>query len=519
MKVVNAKEMREIDRLTIEEYGLDSLVLMERAGLSVVRRIEELYDRSVMVVVLSGGGNNGGDGLVIARNLHNAGWDVRVFLVADTGRLSADCRRQYDLAKKMGVRISEKAPSKRDLKGSLIIDALLGTGLQKNVRGDIARLIKRLESADSDTIAVDIPSGISADNGRIMGSAVRADATVTFGLPKIGHLLHPGAAYAGRLFIEDIGFPPELATSSDIDIEYLEESDIRKFLPERPQDTYKGDYGHILILGGSAGKTGAPLMAAGAALKSGAGLVTVGAPGRAADALMASVVEEMVLPLPSLEAGKTGAEAAGAVFEFLSARADILAIGPGLGMNSASAEFALNVIKASPVPMVIDADGLNALSMLEYTDLLEFLKALSVPAVLTPHPGEMARLLKRDTAYVKSNRLELAGKFSRDTGTFLVLKGAPAIVAAPDGRLFINSTGNPGMATAGTGDVLTGLTASLIAQSSSLLDGLLSAVYLHGLAGDIAAGEMTEYSLKATDITESLPEAFKLLSGHGAGID
>ncbi len=505
MKVVDAQQMREIDRKTIEDYGISSPVLMERAGLSVVNRIKQFFDRSVSVLVLAGGGNNGGDGLVVARLLHNEGWDVRVFLISSPEKLSHDCLRQYETAKKMGVRIfTEKLPVSKDLSGSLVIDAILGTGLNQPLRGEISSLAGRVNSARVDVVAVDIATGVSSDTGKIMGTAIRAAFTVTFGLPKVGHVIYPGAEYTGRLLVEDIGFPPALLNSESISLELIEKEHVSLLLPERMEKSYKGDYGHVLVIGGSSGKTGASLLSAKAALRSGSGLVTIGAPERITDSLMASVLEEMTLPLPSTASGTVSKEAAGTVLDFLYEKADVLAIGPGLSTDKETVEFVLETISNSPVPMVIDADGLNALSTLEYKEIAVFLNKLSAPAVLTPHPGEMSRLVRMSISDVADDLIGVAMRFSRDTGCCLVLKGVPTLIATPEGRCFINTTGNPGMATAGTGDVLTGIIASFTGQGLQPVEAALTGVYLHGLAGDIAVKHTTEYAFTANDLIKGL---------------
>ncbi len=514
MKIVNARQMREIDRLTIEVYGLPSLVLMERAGLSVAGRIKERYGASRRVLVFSGRGNNGGDGLVVARLLHNEGLDVRVFMTSTEG-LSGDCRRQYEVAGKMGVRIIEgRLPTRRETSGAVVVDAVIGTGLSKVVKDDTAKVIERINSSGADgVVAVDVPTGISSDTAEVMGVAVRADVTVTFGLPKVGHLMYPGAEYTGRLFVEDIGFPRTLLESDDLSLELLEGGTAASFLPERRRDTHKGDYGKVLVVGGSMGKTGAALLSARSALRSGSGLVTVAVPEGVIGSVMASVLEEMTLPLPSTPAGGISREALRKVGGFLGDWADVLAVGPGLGREEETVEFLLGLLTVSPVPVVIDADGLFALSTLGCRRLVRFLRGLDTPAVLTPHTGEMARLVGLEVPDIRKRMIEVATEFAVETGCCLVLKGVPVVVASPDGRSFVNPTGNPGMATAGTGDVLTGMIASFVGQGLSVLEASLLGVYLHGLAGDLAAGSLTEHSLTAAAVIDALPEAFRSLKG------
>ncbi|NOZ25090.1 MAG: NAD(P)H-hydrate dehydratase [Nitrospirae bacterium] len=515
MKIVNAEQMREIDRRTIEDYGIASAVLMERAGLSVAARVRENFDRSARVVVLAGSGNNGGDGLVVARLLHNEGWDVRVFLLSSPAKLSPDCLRQYETAGMMGVRVlAERLPALKDLRGSLVIDAMLGTGLNKPLRGDIAAAVERVNRAAADVVAVDIATGVSSDTGAVMGSAVRAGMTVTFGLPKAGHVLYPGAEHTGRLFVEDIGFPPALLESEAVRLELVEKEDVSLLLPERRKNSYKGDYGHVLVVGGSVGKTGAALLTARAALRSGAGLVTIGTPDRVAGTVAAAVLEEMTLPLPSTASGSVSAGAAARVLDFLHERADTLAIGPGLSTDPETVEFVVDTMAASPVPVVVDADGLNALSTLGYGELVRLMRRVRAPVVFTPHVGEMARLAGMSIPEITADLTGAASRFSRDTGGCVVLKGAPTVTAVPEGRCFVNSSGNPGMATAGAGDVLTGIIASFIGQGLPPAEAALAGVFLHGHAGDIAAVEGSEYALTAGELVDALPRGFRsLLSG------
>ena len=522
MKVVTAEEMREIDRKTIEGLGISGNVLMERAGLAVAAKIKELFERR-KTVILAGGGNNGGDGIVVARELFNSGWNVKVLFLAKQEKLGRDCRNQFMIAKKIGLPMQFRTKiAGADLHSALVVDALLGTGLNKDVEGGMAEAISFLNNSGSPVVSVDVPSGVSSDTGQVMGSAVKADYTVTFGLPKRAHLVYPGAEYSGRLFIENIGFPESLLTSEALKVEVLEKNALSLLLPERPKYSHKGDYGHVLIVAGSRGKTGAALMAARACLRSGSGLVTIGVPESLINLFQSRVIEEMTLPLPDRGDGTLSSKGAGTILRFLSEKADVLAVGPGMGVSKETQKLMEDVIQSSRSPMVVDADGINSI-----TDNSIFGKA-QAPVLLTPHPGEMARLLNRKSgarsqesgltklktqksrlrSEIEKDRINAALSFSRDSGTYLVLKGAPTIVAEPDGRAFINSTGNPGMATAGSGDVLTGIISSFVGQGLNPVDASVLGVYLHGLAGDVASSEKGETSLIASDIIEALPGAF-----------
>ena len=517
MKVVTAEEMRSIDEATVKEYGIPSSTLMERAGLAVAQKIRELFDRK-KVVVLSGGGNNGGDGLVVARTLHNWNWNVRVLLVLKEDKMSPDCLAQYRIAKRTGVPMEFRTViSAKDIHGAVVVDALLGTGINKQVTSPVSGIISFLNRSDVPVVSVDIPSGISTDDGQIRGEAVLADYTITFGLPKCGHLLYPGAEHSGGLFIDDLGFPRELLSSELLKTQTIERQDISLLVPERPPYSHKGDYGHVLMVAGSRGKTGAALMAAKACLRSGAGMITIGVPETLLNVFQERVTEEMVLPLPDNGKGILSEKASSHIIEFLNNSADVLAIGPGVSADQNVSKLLLALLASVTVPMVLDADAINSIS--GYTDVLKRVKA---PLILTPHPGEMARLLTKGSAdktvsghsvkdirkLVESDRIGSAVSFSKEMGVYLILKGAPTIISDPEGRAFLNTTGNPGMATAGAGDVLTGIVAAFLAQGLNPPDSSILSVFLHGLAGDIAAGKKGMHSLIASDIIEEIPEAF-----------
>ncbi|MCL4475744.1 MAG: NAD(P)H-hydrate dehydratase [Nitrospirae bacterium] len=534
MKVVTAQEMQEIDRKTIQKFRVPSHVLMERAGVAVAKRAQELFERK-KTIVLAGGGSNGGDGLVVARELFNAQWNVKVLLLIKEDKLSPDCLLQLRIAKRMGVPVEFRTGiTEEDLHGAVVVDAMLGTGLNKDIEGAMARVLTFLNDSGSPVISVDIPSGISSDSGQVMGVAVKAAYTVTFGLPKRGHLLYPGADYTGRLFIENIGFPGDLLTSGDLKVELLEKSTLSHLVPERPKYSHKGDYGHVLIVAGSKGKTGAAFMAAKACLRTGAGLVTIGVPESLMDVFQSRVTEEMTLPLPDRGDGTLSSKSTDTILRFLAEKADVLCIGPGIGVSDETRMLMAEIILSSRAPLVVDADGINSLSdpRGKGQEAREILKKALAPVILTPHPGEMARLLQsaggkvqgekesqsdiaasRLRNEIEKDRISTAIRFSKETGTYLIFKGVPTIVAEPEGRAFINSTGNPGMATAGIGDVLTGMVSSFLAQGMNPLNSAILGVFMHGLAGDLAAHEKGMHSLIASDIIDALPATFQEMTG------
>jgi NAD(P)H-hydrate epimerase len=540
LKVATAKEMQEIDRITIEKYGLAGTVLMERAGLGVVEKINKLFFQNSRfkipnskhelqrkVIVLAGGGNNGGDGLVVARILHNHGKDVEVFLSAKPEDLKGDAKINYNIARKFGVKIypiKKFLTSHSSLSTShfIIVDALLGTGLSKEVRPPLSKVIDRVNELSVPVVAVDIPSGISSDTGQIMGCAIKAQYTVTFGLPKRGHMLYPGAEYTGQLFVEDIGFPRRLLESEKLKVNLVEKKDITSLLPSRPKYSHKGTYGHVLIVAGSKGKTGAALMTARACLRTGAGLVTIGIPELLISAFQSRVTEEMILPLPDKGDGTLSYSSVDAIFDFLKGRANVLAIGPGLSVDNEISELVNLLVVKSRVPIVIDADGINIIARNPGV-----LKKSRAPIILTPHVGEMARLLAHRIRPVSSlpeeqgkisrelcqeiekDRINVAISFAKKTKTYLVLKGVPTIIATPDGDSFVNSTGNPGMATAGAGDVLTGMISAFLAQRLTPQHASIVGVFIHGLAGDIVAERRGQESLVATDIIRFIPDVLR----------
>ncbi|MCE5194266.1 MAG: NAD(P)H-hydrate dehydratase [Nitrospiraceae bacterium] len=515
MKVATALEMREIDSRTIKHCKVPAKTLMERAGFSVALRIKQLFAPQ-KVVVLAGAGNNGGDGVAAARILHESGWDVNILLFEEQKKLSPECLLQCKLAKKKGVSIEHISKLKeKHIADSLVVDSFFGTGLQREITGSIADAIALLNSKNIPVIAVDIPSGISADTGQIMGEAVKADYTVTFGLPKRGHFLYPGAKYSGKLFVQEIGFPAELLKSENISTELLEKREMSLLLPERPEYSHKGYYGHVLIVAGSREKTGAAFMCAKSCLMTGAGIVTIGIPETLVSAFQPRVTEEMILALPDRGDGTLSADASEKILNFLSEKADVLAIGPGLTVTNDTTALIFKIAGAATVPMVMDADAINALG--KHPDIVSLLCNAKSPIIFTPHTGEMARLLKasRNTRNeietrreIEKDRVNSAINFSKLSSAYVVLKGAPTIVAAPEGNAFINTTGNPGMAKAGSGDVLTGMISAFLSQNLSPVDASSLGVFMHGLSGDIVLRKKGAYSILASDIIDSIPGAF-----------
>jgi ADP-dependent NAD(P)H-hydrate dehydratase / NAD(P)H-hydrate epimerase len=512
MKVLTAAEMREIDRTTIEDIGIPGPILMENAGIRIVgvmrRSLPALAGERIVIV--AGKGNNGGDGFVVARHLLALGAKPRIILLAAKAEVRGDAALNLGMAAKLGLEVIE-APTIEAwrkarpalLKATVIVDAIFGTGLQKAAEGVQAAAIADVNRADGFTIAVDVPSGLSSDTPLLIGPAVRADLTVTLAAPKICHVLPPAEAYVGALAIEDIGIPARLLEDPGLKLSVLEREDVAPFLRKRGRDTHKGSFGHLFILSGSRGKSGAAVLAGRAALRSGAGLVTVGTPAACLPAIARPSPELMVEPLPDTPEGTLSERALGRILELISGK-DAVLIGPGLSTHPETSRLILKLLPKIKVPVVLDADGLNIVAAGP-----EILRRMRAPAVLTPHPGEFARLAGLPVKEVLDRRLELAREFAAKYGTILVFKGYRTLIATPDGTARINPTGNPGMATGGSGDVLSGMIASLIVQEKDIAGAAAAAVYVHGLSGDIGAARLGERGLIAGDLIRHLPAALR----------
>ncbi|MFB3895650.1 MAG: NAD(P)H-hydrate dehydratase [bacterium] len=511
MKIVTAEQMKQIDRTAIDHRNIPSLRLMEHAGKAVTTTLLNDFPTAKRIAIFVGKGNNGGDALVVARLLHQKQKKVSVYLTANSAEMSPDAKS--NLNKYLRLRRAPKPIQiTKDLLHNLpqllaefhlIIDGLLGTGMKGKVAGLLADIIFLINDARKPIVAIDIPSGLHADTGEPLGISIRAALTVTLGLPKPGLITYPGAEYAGKLVIADIGLPPDLMIDEKIKLNWLTASEMKSILPFRKPDTHKNNFGHVLVLAGSVGFTGAATLTSISALRAGAGLVTLGIPKSLCDIMESKLTEVMKLPLPETEQRSLALKAEQPIMEFAK-KATVLAIGPGLSLNEETKQLVRKIVIQSTLPMVIDADGITAIS-----DDLSVLQQAKAPVILTPHPGEMARLLHSISKMVQSNRIELARRFAQDYNVILVLKGARTVIAEPTGQVYINSTGNPGMASAGVGDVLTGLIAGFLSQKVSPLNSALLGVYLHGLAGDLAAEQLTQYSLIASDILAYLPQSFR----------
>jgi hydroxyethylthiazole kinase-like uncharacterized protein yjeF len=512
MILATASQMQELDRRAINEWGIPGVVLMENAGRLTYEAMIENFeiDEYTDVLVVSGKGNNGGDGFVIARHLFNNGIPVKVALLAEPSGLKGDALVNFNIIKEMRIDIAIiDDAEKMDLFNSLldeadvVVDAIFGTGLDSEVGGHYAQVIEAINEGDADIVSVDIPSGLSCDSGSIMGDCIVADLTVTYGLAKIGQVIYPGAEMVGDLVVVDISLPRNLLLQTNFDSFIAEPEQLFGIIPQRLPNDHKGSFGHLLIVAGSPGKTGAAAMSAQSSLRSGAGLVTLGVPSDLNPILETKLTEEMTVPLPQTDDGLCAPEAFGKIMELLQDKS-ALVLGPGLGQGSGVTQLVPQLIREIKVPTLIDADGLNAL-----IESQEVLKEAQIPLVITPHPGEMARLTGKNTDEVQADRVGVAREFALSTGAVVVLKGARTVIADSDGTVFINISGNPGMASAGTGDVLSGIIGGLMAQGVSPLDAAVLGTYLHGRTGDLAEEDVGEVSLTATDLLEYLPDAIQ----------
>ncbi len=513
MKVANAEEMQELDRKAIETYRIPGMILMENAGKGAAEAISHRFPdiQKKKVAIIAGKGNNGGDGFVIARYLLNQGVAVRVYLLTDPKGLRGDAETNYSIFQRMKGEVISVASSKdyvkvkKDLeKFDILVDGIFGTGLDAEVRGYYREVIDHLNTLQRPIVAIDIPSGLNANTGKPLGTAIRASLTVTFGLPKVGHLIPPGLDYVGEVKVIDIGLPRRLVEEEKISTYLLEKKEIRRWLsvPRNP-DTHKGDYGHLLVIAGSVGKTGAAAMACQAALRMGAGLVTLAIPKSLNGILEMKLTEVMTEPLPETPKQTLSLRGLSAILRLCENKRAVI-IGPGIGTYKETQSLVVKLVKALDLPIILDADGLTALATQP-----KILPTANHSLILTPHPGEMARLIRSQVKEVLEDRMELSRNFSQSFHVHLVLKGHPTLISTPKGEVFINPTGNPGMASGGTGDVLTGMIGGLVCQGFEILPSVQIAVYLHGMAGDEGAQEKGEKSLIATDIIEKIPALLK----------
>ena len=515
MDILTAAEMREADRRTIQEVGVPGRVLMESAGRGVAGAMEEHIEDlgSKSIVIVCGKGGNGGDGLVLLRTLVALDYEARAFVLAPFADLAPDALDNLQTALKLDLPVDSVTTDdewtlalEEMFSADVVVDAILGTGLTSAARGLPLRVIEDINGLEATRVAIDVPSGLSADSGAVPGASVNAELTVALAAPKVCHFVPPACERCGSLEVVEIGIPPQLLESGDPKLMTIEPESLVGSWPERDSSAHKGNFGHLLIVAGSVGKTGAAVMAAEAALRAGVGLVTVASAASAIPMMAPRLLEAMWEPLPETPSGAIAFDAAERLEELLSGRSAVaavaaLAIGPGLGLDDETVSLVHKLVGECRVPMVVDADALNALQ--DHKDVIQPGK----PIALTPHPGEAARLLGRSTASVQRDRLQAVRGLASGVKAHVLLKGYRSLISDPGSHTVVNLTGNPGLATAGSGDVLTGIIGGLLAQGSSVDNALIVGAYVHGLAGDLAAAEVGETSLVATDVIEKLAEA------------
>ena len=515
MLLVTANQIQDIDKQTIESFGIPGLVLMENAGRGafdfLIKKVKHITQKKVAVI--AGRGNNGGDGFVIARYLMEKDIPVTTFLLSTQKKVVGDAKVNMDLLQKLCdrsntcsiVEIADadafKELKSRILHHDLFIDAILGTGLNSDVRGFFKDAIDLINSSQGFVFSVDIPSGLHSDTGQPLGIAVRADATATFAFAKAGHLLYPGNSYTGDLEIIDIGIPKFIAQKKNIKLSLIEKKDIAACFIPRDFQSHKGSFGHLLVIAGSTGKTGAAALCTNAAMRCGTGLVTLGVAKSLNKSIEPQVIEPMTHPLSEKEKGFLSDNCFDEIQTLLKGK-QALALGPGLGTEKRTKRLVHKLIEKSDVPLIIDADAINCIAK-----NVTILKKKKVPAILTPHPGEMARLCDMTTLDIQADRTGIASQFAKTHDVILILKGAQTVVSLTDGRSFICPTGNPGMASGGMGDVLTGMIAGLCAQGFSLEDASLAGVYIHGMCADILLKDMGAFGFVATDMIQMIPKA------------
>ena len=517
MRILNTQQMREADRQTIDEIGLPSIVLMENAGRQAVAAMEAAFDdlASSKVGVLCGRGNNGGDGFVVARTLAQRGIEATVFLLGSVADVRGDARTNLEILGRVGLTVVEVTTAQEwELHFSeisecdLIVDAIVGTGFHGPLTGLLETVVADVNELGVPVVAIDLPTGVSADSHELDGEAIEASMTVTLAAPKIPLILPPADAYGGDLVIADIGIPASVIEELEGPwLELLTRERMRELVPARAADSHKGDFGRVLVIAGSLGRTGAAHLSALGALRSGAGLVTIATPRSCVPTIAAMMPEYMTEPLEETAAGTIDFSA---VDRVLDLKADIIAIGPGLGQDPSTAAFVQAIVERSGAPLILDADALNAFA----GDPERLTGRDGVDVIITPHPGEMARLLNLSVEQVQADRLQHARDFAASHRVHVVLKGHRTIIAGPEGRSFVNLTGNAGMATGGTGDLLTGMIAAWFAQILDPEGACKLAVYLHGTAGDLAEADEGDVALLPGDIAARIGDAVMELTAR-----
>ncbi|MFQ5877056.1 MAG: NAD(P)H-hydrate dehydratase [Acidobacteriota bacterium] len=514
MEILTSEQMRAIDRRTVERFGVPEIILMENAGLQLFAFLQQAYPDLALrrLLLLCGKGNNGGDAFVLARHLGNRGIPFKILLFGRSSEVKGSAAVNLKALRQMGVtpsevRSAEEWAGARALlaESDLVIDGILGTGLSRAVEGLLEDVFRDVNQAEADVVAVDLPSGLCGSSAEVPGACIAADHTVTFARPKLPHIFPPAEPLCGDLHVVDISIPAAAVAEERVGLHLVREEDIVPIVPARRSDSHKGTYGHVLVVAGSRGTGGAARMVALGALRAGCGLVTAAVPAGLQSAFVARAMEAMTEALDETPEGTLARKGLPRLLDLLEGK-QVLALGPGLTTHPETEKLVRDLVLQATVPVVLDADGVNA-----FAGRADLLSGRDRALVLTPHPGEMARLVGLGTAEIQARRVDLARDFAREHVCHLVLKGHRSLLATPSGEVFVNSTGNPGMATGGSGDVLTGILAGLLAQHLETEAGVKLGVYLHGLAGDLAAARVGEMPLLARDILSRLPRAMAWL--------
>jgi hydroxyethylthiazole kinase-like uncharacterized protein yjeF len=518
MKLVSSSQMRNIDKKTIEGIGIPGLELMEKAGMGTALVAKEMLGEpeGKEVLIFCGRGNNGGDGFVVGRYLSEWGAQVKFYLTARKGEVKGDAKVNLDKAVDLDLPILEiksEHAIPEQIKADLVVDALFGTGFEGQIEGYTRTIVERINTSGMPVLAVDIASGLHSDTGALGGPCIKADRTATMALPKIGHFFFPGKEMSGKVSVIDIGVPPHVVEEEDITLNLLTPEEVKQMIPKRPGDAYKGTCGRVVLIAGSTGMTGAAALASLSCLRAGAGMAILGTPKTLNPILEMKLTEVMTHPLPDVrKKGILALRGLGEIRELLK-WGDCCAIGPGLGQHHETIELVKRLVSKLKMPAVIDADGLNALAK-----DVSILKECKAPLILTPHIGELSRLNSVPASEIAKDKVKYACEFAKEFNCILVFKGAPTIISEPGGQTYVNPTGNAGMATAGSGDVLTGIIVGLLAQKFILgkekdiqeimLESALTGVYVHGLTGDLAKEEKGEMGVIAGDMMDLVPTAF-----------
>jgi len=504
MKVSRVEEMRNLDRTAVEDFSLAEELLMENAGMAAYHVImKESGIQGKRFVLICGTGNNGGDGLVIARKIHSMNGEAVVYILGNEDKFRGTSKKNFEIVSRLQLTIRH-VESMDSLRKELahcdaIVDAIFGTGLTRNVEGMYSDVIQMINRSGKKVFSIDIPSGINGDTGKIMGAAVKADFTITFGIPKIGNILYPGYGHCGKLYVSHISFPPSHYSSNDLKIEI----NVPVRLPERDKKGHKGDFGDTLFIAGASNYYGAPYFSAYSFLKAGGGYSRLASPCSITPSIAERGIEIVFTPQKETDSGSIALKNMDSILQ-LSEQVDMVVMGPGLSLNSETQELVRELTKKIKKPLLVDGDGLTALSK-----NMEIINKRQQPTILTPHLGEMSRITNLSVAEIDEHKIDIVQKEAENLGAFIVLKGAHSLIGCPDGRVFINMSGNPGMASAGSGDVLTGTIAAMHGSGLSIEDAARAGVFIHGLSGDLAALDRGEDGITAQDILNYLPEAVK----------